>query len=323
MQGAAASSVQVNLNQSYIESVIAEPTLDISDPMSVFASVFSSLPADVRVYPTENYFYFNFYHGGTRFAGNIRLDALDRDKGIVHFAYFPDYTEWGRGGELTYRALDKTSGVGVTKISALVYALNFRGRTVTFRLNDLSTVKPGPGFLRADERFLGPVFDESGVQFFLIFNERLKTFHFFLNEDAKATERYRTADVSRRILIGERTGFAFFRDRHRDRKVLIGVYESNSRTNSYLDGPFDQLPDNFLKNDDLQQAIVSAKPELAGKIDRFGNLPGGAERFYIGPYKSYRNDEDLLGFVECSEVSARADEYYKCFEHTDDDGLQQ
>jgi hypothetical protein len=291
--------------------------------MSVFASVFSSLPADVRVYPTENYFYFNFYHGGTRFAGNIRLDALDRDKGIVHFAYFPDYTEWGRGGELTYRALDKTSGVGVTKISALVYALNFRGRTVTFRLNDLSTVKPGPGFLRADERFLGPVFDESGVQFFLIFNERLKTFHFFLNEDAKATERYRTADVSRRILIGERTGFAFFRDRHRDRKVLIGVYESNSRTNSYLDGPFDQLPDNFLKNDDLQRAIVSAKPELAGKIDRFGNLPGGAERFYIGPYKSYRNDEDLLGFVECSEVSARADEYYKCFEHTDDDGLQQ
>ncbi len=121
------------------------------------------------------------------------------------------------------------------------------------------------------------------MQFFLIFNERLKTFHFFLNEDAKATERYRTADISRRVLIGIARVSPSFRDRHRDRKVLIGVYESNSRTNSYLDGPSTSFPDNFLKDDDLQRAIVSAKPELAGKGNRFGNLPGGAERLLHRP----------------------------------------
>jgi hypothetical protein len=273
----------------------------------------------VKVYPTENYFYFSFYHNGTRFAGNIRLDALDRDLGIVHFAYFPDYTEWGRGGELTYRALDNASGVRTRKKADLVYELEYEGRKVIFRLNDLSEVRPSPDFLRPAESYLGPVFDESGVQFFLVFNKQLKKFYFFLNEQAKATETYRTADVSRRILIGERTGFAFFRDRHHDRKVLIGVFESNSRTNSYFDGPFDQLPDNFLKGDELQKAIVSAKPELAGKVDRFGNLPGGAERYYIGPYKSYRNDEDLMNFVECSEMSHQPDDYYLCFEHSDDD----
>ena len=55
--------------------------------MAVFGFVMSKLPERVTVYPTENYYYFGFMHDGIRYAGNIRLDASNRDEGKVIFAY--------------------------------------------------------------------------------------------------------------------------------------------------------------------------------------------------------------------------------------------
>jgi hypothetical protein len=313
---AVADAPRVNLNQHYIESVNAAGTVDIEDPVDVFKTVLHALPPRVTVYPTENYFYFNFHESGVKYAGNVRLDASDRDRGIVHFAYFRDYTEWGRGGDMVYRALDATSGVRLERIGPLLYRLTFESKSVEFALNDLSTVTPPEGFLRPGESYLGPVYDESGVQFYFVFNAGLRKFYYFLNEHVTASETYRTSSYSRRILIGERTGFAYFRDRFRDRKILIGVYESNSNTNNYFDGPFDQLPDNFLKGDELRQAILAVKPDLAGKIDRFGNSPDGSERYYIGPYTPYRGDEDLEIFDQCASAAGKADVYYRCFDAT-------
>jgi hypothetical protein len=65
------------------------------------------------------------------------------------------------------------------------------------------------------------------------------------------------------ILIGGRTSFAFFTDPARDRKLLVGVFEPNAALNNYLDGPFDQLPDNFLKDDELRRALLLAQPFLS------------------------------------------------------------
>jgi hypothetical protein len=314
---ALAETPRIHLNQDYIESVNAAGAVNVRDPIGVFRTVFHALPPRVTVYPTENYFYFNFYESGVKYAGNIRLDASDRDRGVVHFAYFRDYTEWGRGGGMVYRPLDAASGVRLERKGSLLYRLTFEAKSVEFALNDLSAVRPPEDFLRRDETYLGPVYDESGVQFYLVFNVELRRFYYFLNEHVPASETYRTSDLSRRILVGERTGFAYFRDRFRDRKILIGVYESNSNTNSYFDGPFDQLPDNFLKGDELRQAILAVKPDLAGKIDRFGNSPDGSERYYIGPYTPYRGDEDLQVFAECASKAQGTDVYYRCFDATE------
>ena len=76
--------------------------------------------------------------------------------------------------------------------------------------------------------------------------------------------------VADRILIGQRTGFAYYLDDKLDRKILVGVFEGNARVNNYFDGPFDQLPDNFLEGDTLRQIILEVEPSLAGQIDRFG-----------------------------------------------------
>ncbi|MDH3740493.1 MAG: hypothetical protein OER56_02750, partial [Hyphomicrobiales bacterium] len=95
---------RVSTNQSYIESARHASPLDIEDKRAVFQHVLNALPDTVTVYPTENYYYFSFHHAGIRYAGNIRLDIEDRDKGLVHVNYFKDFTPWQRD-ETSYSAL--------------------------------------------------------------------------------------------------------------------------------------------------------------------------------------------------------------------------
>jgi hypothetical protein len=53
------------LNQTYAENAMRETTLKVEDPMAVFKFVLGSLPDRVKVYPTENYFYFSFFQPAT------------------------------------------------------------------------------------------------------------------------------------------------------------------------------------------------------------------------------------------------------------------
>src|SRR4051794_35411266 len=82
---------RLNINQTYQEEVAHRTALDPSDPMAVFGFVINSLSERVKVYPTENYYYFSFLHNGVPYAGNIRLDASNRDEGKVSFGYFEEY----------------------------------------------------------------------------------------------------------------------------------------------------------------------------------------------------------------------------------------
>ena len=310
-------------NQGYAEDAIGATTLAINDPMAVFAFVLGSLPDRVKVYPTENYYYFYFIHRHVRYAGNIRLDVTNRDEGKVHFAYYEDLTEWTYYDEnaLTHLLLDASKGVTVEKLAPLVYRISYGGKTVVFELNDLSNVKPPPGAFGPDEVYLGPIFDESAIRFFLVFNRRLKLFHYVLDETIEVADQFVRADASDRILIGRRTGFAYYRDHKLDRKILIGAFAGNSRVNNYFDGPFDQLPDNFIEGEALRDAILAVSPKLAGKIDRYGISPGGADRYLIGPYRYYRTQDELMVFDDCATDKGRpVEKYYQCFVFDEDTG---
>jgi hypothetical protein len=92
------------------------------------------------------------------------------------------------------------------------------------------------------------------------------------------------------------------------------VFEANSRTNSPFDGPFDQLPDNFVEGDVLRDAILAVEPALAGKIDRVGGSFDGSGRYLIGPYATYRTEDQLYPFHHCAtSKSVPSDVYYRCF----------
>jgi hypothetical protein len=320
---AAEAPLRLYLNQTYLEDVANAAPLPLGDPKAMFRHVLESLPDRVKVYPTENYFYFNFMHDGSRYAGNIRLDASDRDRGKVHFAYFVDLAEWKDQDPVQHALLGLEHGVRVTKLAPLLYRITQAGKSVEFELNDLSGVKPPDGLLSDDERYIGPVFDESGIRFFLVFNSKLKLFHYVLDETVRVGDQFFPANATDRIVIGKRTGFAFYRDHRRERKILIGVFEGNSRVNNHFDGPFDQLPDNFIEGETLRSAILEVQPSLAGKIDRFGGSPDGQDRYLISPYLHYRYEDDLMIFHTCAESKSLPRQmYYACFVFDPDEGSQ-
>ena len=59
-------------NEAYVAEVTTRSqTLAIHDPMAVFAYVLGSLPERVKVYPTENHYYFSFDLDGIRYARPI------------------------------------------------------------------------------------------------------------------------------------------------------------------------------------------------------------------------------------------------------------
>ena len=311
---AASDMPRLYTNEQMVEDVTRKSTLAINDRLAVFAFVLGALPERVTVYPTENYYYFWFYHNGTRYAGNIRVDVLDRDAGKLHFAYFKDFNEWSDEPSMQYMQLDASHGVKVEKLDTLVYRVTFRDKSVVFSLNDLSKVVAPASVIGPDEKYLGPVFDESAIRLFLMYNARLKAFHYILDETITVADELVRTQGTDRILIGRRTGFAFYRDHRLNRKILIGVFEGNSRSNNYYDGPFDQLPDNFILDDALRNAILEVEPDLKGKIDRYGIAPDAASRYMIGPYLHYRTEDELDTFHECAtSKEVPADQYYNCF----------
>jgi hypothetical protein len=292
----------LDTNADEIVEVLNDSPLAIYDPLAVFKYVLTQLPARVQVYPTENYFYFRFTHKGVRYAGNIRLAAADRDRGKVDFSYNEMPTDWNSSPKSRHVMLGPEQGVTVEKAGALSYRVSHAGKTVTFMLNDLLQATPPADFLKADETFLGPVFDESGIRFFFIFNSRLKIFHFVLDETVPAMDEFVELRDAKPVLIGKRTGFALYP--FEGRKILVGASERESRLNTYLDGPFDQLPENFIAGESLRDAILTAAPYLKGKIDRLGNFTDGSGRFLINPYMLYRKPADLAVFARCAASAA-------------------
>jgi len=315
---AAQDAPTLQTNQAYVDDLARPTTLDVTDLMAVFGFVWAKLPERVKVYPTENYYYFGFFHNGIRYAGNIRLDASNRDDGKVIFAYFEDTSQWFENSEVKYRILDSSQRVSVERAEPFLYRVSYRGKSVTFALNDLRGVKPPA--LGPDEAYLGPIFDESAIQFYLVFNRKLKVFHYVLNESGTVADRFFSPPKRDRVLIGKRTGFAFYKDHRLNRKILIGAFEGNMRANNYFDGPFDQLPDNFIEGEALRDAILAVRPQLKGQIDRFGASPDGSIRFNIGPYLPYNDVRDLFPVDACAAKKQKQPDYYRCFVSGDESG---
>ncbi len=308
------SRPQLVTNEAMVAEVTRPAAFDIKDPMAVLAYVLGSLPPRVTVYPTENYYYFKFMHAGVPIAGNLRLDPRERDKGKVYFGYYEDNAGWKKDGFEQAVELDAARNVLVERLEPLLYRISYQGTSVLFALNDVSRIKPPPGAVGPDERLIGPVFDESAVRFFLVYNSKAKVFHYILDETDRVPDDLSPSRRSDRILVGKRTGFAYYRDRRLDRKILIGVFEQNVLLNNYFDGPFDQLPDNFIEGETLRQAIVDSDPTVKGKIDRLGYFQKEEARYAISPYMQYRSENDLLQVHRCAtdrRVPAAA--YYRCF----------
>lgn len=304
-------------NEQWVADVNVHSSLKLDDTKAVFKFVLDQLPARVNVFPTENYYYFYFYDNGIKYAGNIRFDVFEREKGNVEFIYFKDSTDWADDPTDHYAKLGKADGVLVEKVSELVYRLTYEGKSVEFAMNDLSNVKPPEGVLGPDESYLGPVADESGIRFFLTFDEKLKLFHYILDETIPVADEMVPQEPFKHVEIGRRSGFAFLKDPYRPRRLLVGVYGPNVDVNNYFDGPFDQLPDNFMKGDELRRDLLLSRPDIKGPIDRLGIAPGGAFRESISPYMEYLEVKELAAAENCTIDKDEA-ATYRCLDKLSD-----
>lgn len=311
-----ATPLKLHTDQEMIEEVLQPNDLDPKNPDAVFAAVFEALPSKVTVYPSESYYYFTFHLNGIHYAGNIRFDAFDQFDGKVHFAYANEYAYWRKPQDPVYKKMGSADGVQVTQVNKFLYKITFKDKTVEFALPDLSKIKPAPEMLRPDEVYIGPSWDESGVQFYLIFNKSAKAFMYLLVDTPKM-DQYEPSSLSPAVTVGNRTSFVFYKDKLAPRQILIGDFVGHTMLNDYFDGPFDQLPDNYVQGNTLLDSILEVEPRIKGeKVDRYGSDPTGEFRYGITSYRYYGRVSELKPIIDCAEKNSDPAAYYKCFDST-------
>ncbi|NQW17323.1 MAG: hypothetical protein HQ478_07530 [Chloroflexi bacterium] len=292
-------------NQRIIEGLSAQD-LDVHNVDEVFGYIFSRLPDEVTVYPSENYFYFVLYADGGQWWGNFRLPARTRADGDLSFAYFEfeDFPVGSRSGDTHAKMFNEPDGVFVHEQSRFVWEVEYQGKTVEFHFNELRQERPRSFALGPNEVFIQRTFDESGLQFFLIFNRDHNYFTWILNEEEIVPELITEFEDIPDIYIGRKSGFLFWNDvEHGNRKVLMAIRRASVQRNDYYDGPFDQLADNYAVETKVAEYMQRAYPDVRDNVDVYGYYLDREEslRVAISPYYTYGEHDDIHAYLALFE----------------------
>ena len=305
----------LSTNQRLIEGVTAEE-IDLRDVDAVFWCVFSQLPDQVVVYPSENYYYYILYINGRQMWGNIRPAAGYRERGILSFAYF-EFAEFTTTTNRFTRAklYTEEDGVNIEEVDRFTYVVTYNEKSVTFNLHQLSQEPPRLFSLGENEVFVERTFDESGYQFFLIFNEQKNYFLWVLNEEEVITDILEPIGDEGDIFVGQRSGFAFWEDAaHDGRKILVSIRQHSVSRNDYFDGPFDQLADNYAEEVGISEYMQRAFPSVKGRIDKYGYYTDTDRplRVAISAYSTYYTYSEIIQLVARAKAS---DDPYRYISH--------
>ena len=302
-------------NDAVVEALQSDE-LDLADDLAVFRYVFEHLDDEVRIHPSENFYYFRFPASGQWVGGSLSLFAHNRDEGVLGFGYAIQHDKYRapwlplEGGG---RSMGEDQGLEIHREGDLLYAVAFEGRTVRFRLG-AELRSPPPGSLAPGEVHVGPAHDESGLRFFLVFVPEEETIFWVLDEAEGPAERF--TRLSESLLLGDRTEFAFYDDRTHGRKILVGVEGFNVLANNWYDGPFDQMPDNLVAAGQLEVRpfLERAYPGAGGRLDRFGRYldSDDGSRVAVAPYTVYFSLEDLAFVDFCRQSGADTPRFYAC-----------
>jgi|GEM_PF-562714 hypothetical protein len=295
-------------NQRIIEG-LSSFDLDITNVDEVFKHIFNRLPDEVIVYPSENYYYFVLYAEERQFWGNIRLPAGARDDGELSFAYFEfdEFPLGQRSGITRSKFFNEPDGVFVRQVEPYAYNVEFEGKTVKFNFHELRQDRPQTFPLGLGETFIQRTFDESGLQFFLLFNRVENYFLWVLNEEEVVPDTLSLLPGHADVLLAKKSGFAFYVDaQHGNRKILSAIRRLSVNRNDYYDGPFDQLADNYADETNVSEFMQRAYPGLRDRIDKFGYYLDQTRplRVAISTYYTYLSSSDLNQFMTRMKASS-------------------
>jgi hypothetical protein len=83
--------------------------------------------------------------------------------------------------------------------------------------------------------------------------------------------------------------------------------------NTYFDGPFDQLPDNFIAATPFAELAQRAYPSTRGRIDRHGNFLGREGRLALLNYRIYVDPAALRDWIaSCHAATDSRAGFYAC-----------
>lgn len=286
------------LNEQMIAGLETPADPKACDPGQVLGDLLVQLGPTAKVHPTENYFYFQFYRGARSYSGSLRFTLGKRDQGIVEYACYETYVSWlepdhDKG---VIAELSAKDGVAVVRTGHLEYEVAIDGLATRFALNNLDQT-PNARILASGERFIGRSFDESGLAFDILYDQKRKAFFFVLDTRDQVTETF--VKVSPRVAMGSRTGFVFYEDEAPNRMVLVAAYSEDIFRNSWFDGPFDHLPENFYETNGFWTAVYDAFPELEGKLSPSGEFLDDGMIFAITPYRGYLSEAGLAFIKDC------------------------
>lgn len=302
-------------NDAFITGLYTGIRLDSAE--EVLDYVLQQIGDEATVYPSENYYYFKFTASGKNIAGSLHLILNDTNDLRLGLGYVQKVEDKQRqkdyampGGSLHYH--NGKGKVSMRMLDDSTCKVTCRGKSVIFHLYQPDLGSPEKARLLPEEKLVGPSFDESGLQFYLLFNTKGKCLYWILNEDAFVPETF--ARISQNVVVGNRTEFAFYLDSANNRKVLIGVEAKNVLDNNWYDGPFDQMPDNYVRTGAIEVLpyLEAHYPYHKGNMNKYGRfLDREGARVPVAPYRVYWDYEDL-SFVEGLEKdSLSATDFYK------------
>ncbi len=273
----------------------------VEDAAAMFDAVWARLPAEIDVFPTENYVYWQLVVDGRELRGNLRLTPGDREAGTLHFAYseWQEFPSEDRALRLRREAVHKVLAAGR---DAFEWIGTHRGKRVVFCLHHLDQSPPPAAVLRPGETFVMRTADESGLRFLLVFDEAASEFRWLLDEAQPVPEHWRELEPG--IVQGRRTGFVFVQEPGRRR--LAAVRLQSVLRNDWFDGPFDQLADNFADASPLQRCLEKSDPSLRGRIDSRGRFTdsGKPGRVAIAPYGQYASTVQAIRLARGSKAES-------------------
>ena len=228
------TTAKINFNSDFIDELSAEP-LDLTDKDTVIKALFNAKPEGFTVYPSEGYYYFTFTNDGERIKGNFRFDVDEREQGRFSFIYYKELAFAHEGtDDMQYFVLGQDGdGFELVQKNQFEFEIQFQDFRVPVRIYDAAEELAAPKNIAGKEEYIGPIYDESGTRFDLIFDRANDKFLYVLNSLFGYNESYSTIGEDETILIGTRSRFAYFNDRDNDRYVLIGVNLANINENNY------------------------------------------------------------------------------------------
>lgn len=268
-------------------------SVNYKDPKQFFSYLFSRFPTYAVVYPTETYYYYTTtMQDGRILSGNIRL--LDAQSGILHIGYFDKTDPHSPDSESWTVDIGSRDGVSITTNGPFAYDVSYQNKTIHFVLSDFIAEPPKKLRMLPEEKFVSQVLDDSGIRFFLLFNQKTNSFYYIANEEHGIDEQLR--EIKSNYYLGLDSQFVYYYDRNENRKLLVGVSKHSIYLNDYYDGPFDQVPPRL----DDKSMLIAAYPYVVyrGGIDahgNFNNIPG--ERVAISPYYDYESIPELLSYL--------------------------